>query len=256
MTATRSTALAGALQAGDVLDKPADDLPEMLEAITSTKAGVAALDALHVQLGDAERAVTDHAGSAETAQLRGEEAEQQHATQAGILRRRVARIRLAIDKATERLATVAERERRAEGEAAATRATKQADAIERLVAQYVSAARNVGALLEKIEIASAELVRDRAAALAAGVECLAKLPHEARFVPERAEERTVLDRHGGATITDADGRALDGKPVQYTETRRVERVIVQKRHAPRSILELRAALPDPDGGQLLDRGRD
>ena len=250
---TKSTAIAGALQAGDVLDKPADDLPGLLEGITTTKAGVAALDALHAQLADAERKATDHAGGAEAAQLNGEEAEQGHAAQAGILGRRVARIRLAIDRATERLATVAEDERRAAGEVSSASACKRAEVLEGLVIQYSGAARTVRDLMEQIAVQSAELVRERSAALAAGVECQAKLPHEARFVPERVEERAVFDRTAGATVTDAAGQSLDGKPIQYEETRRVERVVVQQRHAPRSILELPAVLPDPDGGNILER---
>lgn len=250
---TRSTALAGALQAGDVLDMQTDDLPNLLEGITSTKAGVAALDALHAQLADAEREAADHAAGAEDAQLRGEASEKQHVAQAGVLDRRAARIRLAIDKATERLAIVAEEERRSAGQAAAERAGKRAEAIERLVLKYTAAAKTVRELIDQIAAESAELVRERSVAQAAGVDCPAQLPHESRFIPERTEDRTVIDRTTGATVTDADGRSLDGKPIQYLETRRVERVVVQQRHAPRSILELPAVLPDPDGGNILER---
>lgn len=255
MTASRSTARAGALQAGDNLDKPADDLLGVLESITSTKAGVAALDALNAQLADAENAVAEHAAGAEAAQLRGESAEQEHIAQAGVLDRRVARVRLAIDRATERLAIVAEQERHADGVAAAGRAEKQAGVVETLVAEYVATARTVGELLEKIAAESDKLVRDRAAARSAGIECAAQLPHEARFRPEVVEERQVVDRSAGPTITDAEGRALDGKPVQYVETRRVDRVVIQQRHAPQSILDLRAVLPGPDGAPLVDRNR-
>ena len=41
-------------QAGDAINKPADDLLGLLESISTTKAGVAALDALNAQLADAE----------------------------------------------------------------------------------------------------------------------------------------------------------------------------------------------------------
>ena len=254
MTNARN-ARAGALQAGDAINKPADDLLGVLESITTTRAGVAALDALNAQLADAENAVGEHASGAEAAQLRGEEAEQQHAAQAGVLDRRVSRIRLAIDRATERLAVVAEQERRADGEAAAERAEKQSGVVETLVAEYVATARTVGELLDKIAAESDKLVRDRAAARSAGVECAAQLPHEARFRPEVVEERQVVDRSAGPTITDAEGRALGGKPVQYVETRRVDHVVIQQRHAPQSILDVRAVLPGPDGAHLVDRNR-
>lgn len=256
MTATRSTARAGALQAGDAIDKPADDLLGALDSIISTRAGVAGIDALNLQLTDAERAVTEHAAGAERAQLLGEDAEQQHAAHAGVLTRRVARIRLAIDKATERLAEVAEQERRSDAEAAAARAVKTAGAIETMVGKYITGARTVAELLTAIETATAELVRDRAQAREAGVECNAMLPHESRFVPERREERKVVDRHSGPTVTDASGRSLDSKPITYTETTRAEHVIVQQRHAPPSILTQRAVLPNPDGGAILDRNAD
>lgn len=251
---TRSTALAGALQAGDVLDKPTDDLPSLLEGITSTKAGVAALDALHAQLADAEREAVDHAGGAEAAQLRGEEAEQQHAAQAGVLDRRAARIRLAIDRATERLAVVAEQERRAAGEASADRALKGAVQLEKLTEKYIAAAGTVAALIGEIEAATASVIRDRSQAREAGVQCDAKLPHESRFVAERTEDRVVIDRQREAGVyLEADGSRMDGKPVRHLEIRRTERVVVQQRHAPRSILELTAVLPSPDGGAILDR---
>lgn len=250
---TRSTVLAGALQAGDVLDKPIDDLPSLLEGITSTKAGVAALDALHAQLADAEREAAVHAVAAEAAQLRGEEAEQQHAAKAGVLDRCAARIRLAINRATERLAEVAEQERRAAGEASADRARKAAVQLEKLIEKYIAAAGTVAALIGEIEAATASLIRDRSQAREAGVQCDAQLPHESRFIPELTEDRTVIDRTTGATVTDATGRSLDGKPIQYLETRRIERVVVQQRRAPRSILEVLAVLPDPDGGNIVDR---
>lgn len=256
MTASRSTARAGALQAGDNLDKPADDLLGVLESITSTKAGVAALDALNAQLADAENAVAEHAAGAEAAQLRGESAEQEHIAQAGVLDRRVARVRLAIDRATERLAMVAEQERHADGMAAADRAEKQAGVVEALVEEYVAAARTVGELLEKITAESDKLVRDRAAAQAAGVECSAQLPHEARFVPERTETREVTDRQRGAGVYDISGNPLDSRPVQLTETRRTELVVVQRRHAPQAVTTVRAVLPGPDGAPLVDRNRD
>jgi hypothetical protein len=255
MTNARN-ARAGALQAGDAIDKPADDLLGLLESITTTRAGVAALDALNAQLADAENAVGEHAAGAEAAQLHGEEAEQQHAAQAGVLDRRVSRIRLAIDRATERLAVVAEQERRASGEAAAERAEKQAGVVENLVGEYVAAARAVGELLDKIAAESDKLERDRAAARAAGVECDAQLPHEARFVPERTETREVTDRQRGAGVYDASGTPVDGRPVQQTETRRTETVVVQRRHAPQAVAVLRAVLPGPDGAPLVDRNRD
>ena len=255
MTNARN-ARAGALQAGDAINNPADDLLGLLESITTTKAGVAALDALNAQLADAENAVAEHAAGAEAAQLRGEEAEQQHAAQAGVLDRRVSRIRLAIDRATERLAVVAEQERRADGVAAAERAEKRAGVVESLVGEYVAAARAVGELLEKIAAESSELERDRAAARAAGVECHAQLPHEARFVPELTETREVTDRHRGAGVYDASGSPVDGRPVQLTETRRTETIVVQRRHAPQAITVLRAVLPGPDGVPLVDRNRD
>lgn len=256
MTNARN-ARAGTLQAGDNLDKPADDLLGVLDSITTTKAGVAALDALNAQLADAENAVGEHAAGAESAQLRGEEAEQQHAAQAGVLDRRVSRIRLAIDRATERLAVVAEQERRADGEAAAARAEKKAAALEILVGdEYAGAARTLNELLNKIEAATAELIRDRDLARSAGVECAAQLPHESRFRSELVEERQVVDRSTGPTVTDGSGRPLDSKPPVYTETRRTERVIVRQRHAPQSILDLRLVLPDPDGGNLVDRNAD
>ena len=257
MTTSRSTARAGALQAGDNLDKPADDLLGVLDSITTTKAGVAALDALNAQLADAESAVGEHAACAEAAQLRGEDAEQQHAAQAGVLNRRASRIRLAIDRATERLAVVAEQERRTEGEAAAARAVKTAAVLETLVGdEYIGATRTVSEILNKIEAATTLLIRDRDVARAAGVTCSAQLPHESRFRPEVVEERQVVDRSTGPTVTDGGGRPLDSKPPVYTETRRTERVIVRQRHAPQSILDLRLVLPDPDGGNLVDRNAD
>lgn len=255
MTNARN-ARAGTLQAGDNLDKPADDLLGVLESIISTKAGVAALDALNAQLADADNAVGEHAAGAEAAQLCGEDAEQQHAAQTGVLDRRVSRIRLAIDRATERLAIVAEQERRAEGTAAAERADKQSGVVETLVGQYVAAARTVGELLDKIAAESEKLARDRAAARAAGVECGAQLPHEARFVPERTETREVIDRQRGAGVYDAGGSPVDGRPVQLIETRRTETVVVQHRHAPHAVTVLRAVLPGPDGAPLVDRNRD
>jgi len=256
MTATRSTARAGALQAGDAIDKPADDLLGVLDSITSTRAGAAGIDALNLQLTDAERAVTEHAAGAERAQLQGEEAEQQHAAQAGVLARRVARIRLALDKAIERLAEVAEQERRAEGELAAARAVKAAGTLEKLIGQYSAAAGTVAELFTKLEAVTSEMMRDRSQAREAGVPCTALLPHEARFSQEVVEERQVTSREREAGSYRADGSRQDGMPTKFVETTRTERVIVSPRHAPPSILAQRAVLPSVDGGNLIDRNVD
>ncbi|WP_203321761.1 hypothetical protein [Pseudoxanthomonas beigongshangi] len=255
MTNNRTAGAAGQMQAGEPFADASNDLLTLLD-FHAVADGVKVGDLLRERLGSAQTAVASHAASERAAILAGEEAQQRHEAEAARLNRQVDRLALAIQTADERLALVAAEERRAEGEAAAVRAVKAAVAMEKQVAEYVGAARTVATLLEKIEAAAAELIRDRDLARSAGVECAAQLPDERRFRPERSEERQVVDRHGGPTVTDATGRSLDSKPVTYTETRRTERIITQQRHAPPSILTQRAVLPDPDGGNILDRNAD
>lgn len=251
----RTAGAAGQMQAGEPFADASNDLLTLLDFRTVAD-GVKVGDLLRERLSSAETAVVSHSAGERAAILAGENAQQRHEAEAARLQRQVERLALAIQTADERLAVVAAEERRAEGEAAAARAVKNAASLEKLVGEYVAAAGVVGALLEKVAAASGELVRDRATAREAGVECSAQLPHESRFVPELSEERQVVDRHGGPTVTDADGRSLDSKPITYTEVQRTARVIVQKRHAPPSILDARATLPHPDGGTIVDRNAD
>jgi hypothetical protein len=248
---------AGQLQAGSTIAaNDSDDLLALIEGITTTADGVCVVDFLRERGEATAGKIGAHAAVRDSALLRGDAAQASHEAEAARLQREADRLALAVDRATARVSEVAAQERQTEGEAAAARAMKTAATLEKRVADYVAAARAVAALFERIEVATAELNRDRDIARSAGVECVAQLPHEARFRPELVEEREVIDRSAGPAVRDAEGRSLDGKPVRYVETRRMEHVITQQRHAPRPVIELRAVLPDPDGGFLLNRNPD
>jgi len=248
---------AGQLQAGSpIAANEGDDLLALIDGIATTADGVRVVDFLRERGEATANRISAHAAGRDAAMLRGDAAQSVHEADAARLQREADRLALAVDRATDRVSLVAAEERRADGEAAAGRAVKTAAALEKLVGQYTVAAGAVVELFAEIEAATAELIRDREQAREAGVPCKALLPHEARFVPERVEARKVVDRRSGPTVTDASGRSQDSKPITYVETTRVEHVIVQQRRAPRSILELRAVLPDPDGGAILDRNAD
>lgn len=255
---TRSTLRAGKMQAGDNLAaQDGDDLLALIDGIATTADGVRVVDFLRERGEATANKISAHAAGRDAAVLRGDVAQSAHEADAARFQREADRLALAVDRATDRVSIIAAAKRRAEGEAAAARAVKKAAEIEALVGdEYIGLGRMLGEVVNKIEAATAELIRDRDLACSAGVECAAKLPHEARFRPEVVEERQVVDRSTGPTVTDSSGRPLDSKPPVYTETRRTERVIVQQRHAPPSILDMRLVLPGPDGGNLVDRNAD
>lgn len=264
---TRSTLKAGAMVAGDNIAGDADaSLLDLLNFSTTT-AGVRVGDLLRERLIPAEAAIERHAAGADDAALAGEAAEQAHAEEAARLEREVRRIRLAIERADAHLAEVAAQERRVAGEAASRRACELAAKIEaKLTGEYVPVARRVGELLAELDALTAELVREHRTAIEAGVPCDAKLPHEARFRPEVSEEREVIVPAARVGVFDMQGNPIGsggarhfGKPAGEPEprvTRRRESVVVQHRHAPPNILAVRAVLPDPDGGAIVDRNRD
>lgn len=257
MTNARN-ARAGKMQAGDNLaTQDGDDLLALIDGIATTADGVRVVDFLRERGEATANKISAHAAGRDAAVLRGDVAQSAHEADAARLQREADRLALAVDRATDRVSIIAAAERRAEGEAAAARAEKKAAEIETLVGgEYAGLSRMLVEVLNKIHDGTTEVIRDRDLARSVGVECRAQLPHESRFRPEGVEERQVVDRSAGPCVTDVSGRPLDSKPRAYTETRRTERVIVQRRHAPQSILDMRLVLPDPDGGNLVDRNAD
>lgn len=247
---TNAQSKAGAMKA-----HATDDNLLNLLAFDTTGAGVKVGDLLRERLAAAETAQAAHAQCAENAALAGEAAQAQHETEATCLQRQADRLRLAIERADARLAEVVAAERRVAGEEAAARAVVLAGKIEAAVGRYTEHAKQVAADLDAIEALQAELIRNRSAARDAGVECAAQLPHEARHQSEIAEDRERIVRERAPGVYGANGESLNGRPVEWIERRTTERVIIQHRHAPPNVLDVRAVLPDVDGGLILDRNR-
>lgn len=256
MTKNRSTAArAGELQAGDRLS-----LMDLL-AFDSSDEGrhVAAL--ISERLGQVEAAIEDHAAGAEGAALAGEEAEAAHVAEAGRLEREARRLRLALERAESRAAELAIEEHRAAVARRVADARKAAERAEQLVAEYVTAARRVGEVLDELAEVEAEIEQVRREAAEAGVDVgdALELPHERRSWAELAEEREVLVRQGGVRITDADGRLLNPAAAEREEAapiRRIERVVIRRARVAPQLTRCRIVLPSADGdAPLVDRGR-
>lgn len=257
---TRSTARAGALQAGDIIaGDPDTSLLDLLNFDT-VAAGVRVGDLLRERLTAVEAKATSHAAHADDAALAGEAEERAHADEVGRLEREARRLRLAIERADERLAEVADAERRAAARgkiAAAVKAAARAEVI--AASEYPAAARAVADLLTELEALQAEVIVAREAARAVGLadeSAELALPHERRFRREVVEEREVVTTQPAAGVYQGGRRIGNIDGPDTVEHRSIQRVIVQRRHAPRSILEALAVLPDPDGGAILDRNRD
>lgn len=257
---TRSTARAGALQAGDIIAGDADTSLLDLLNFDTVAAGVRVGDLLRERLTVVEAKATAHAAHAEDAALAGEVEERAHADEAGRLEREARRIHLAIERADVRLAEVADAERKAAARVRVAKAAKAAARAEAVASnEYPAAARAVADLLSELADLQADVLAARDAAREAGIGEEAGgllLPHERRFQPEIIEEREVVTTQPAAGVYQGGRRIgnLDGPDT--VEHRSIERVIVQRRHAPPNILKALAVLPDPDGGAILDRNRD
>ena len=266
-TTSRATAKAGAMQAGQPIADGA--LPDLL-AFTTTTEGVRVGDLLRERLESAERAAVAHAARAEDAQLAGDEAERVHAEEAARLGREVARLRLAIERADQRLADVATTERQADARAKLKAAAKAAARAEAIVAtDYPTAARAVAALLDELRTLQGDVIAARRAARDAGLDAEAdalQLPHEIRTRPGGFEEFEVEVLAGGAAVIDAasgrevigersDGRSVLGNVPQRVTRRRVERRFIASRSVP-DLTAARVILPDPesDGAFLVRQG--
>ncbi|MEI7035900.1 hypothetical protein [Fulvimonas yonginensis] len=259
---------AGQLQAGDMI-ADGQNLVDLL-AFDSVAAGVKIGDMLRERLAMAERAVTRHTDGAEDAQLRGDDAERAHAEEGARLQREVNRLRLAIERADQRLAEVATAERQADARAKLKSATKAAARAEAIVAtDYPTAARTVAALLEELRAMQGEVIAARRAARDAGLDAEADalaLPHERRTRPGAFEEVEFEVLSGGAAVIDAasgrevigersDGRSVLGDMPQRATRLRVERRFVPGRSAP-DLTAARVILPDTDreGAYIVKQG--
>jgi hypothetical protein len=266
-TTSRATAKAGAMQAGQPIADGA--LPDLL-AFTTTADGVRVGDLLRDRLDAAERAEAAHAALAEDAQLAGDVAERTHADETTRLGREVARLRLAIDKAEQRLAEVAAAERQADALAKVKGARKAAVRAEQIVATaYPDAARTVAALLHELRQLQGEVLAARRAARDAGIGDEADalvLPHERRSWPDVYEEVVVEHVEHGSRVTDAAGNPVSsggqrhwgGGEVQHAPsvTRRRERVRVKVGNRAPDLTAAAVLLPDPasEGAHIVNQG--
>jgi hypothetical protein len=237
---------------------PDDDLLGLLKFSTVVE-GVGIGDLLRERQERAEARVQAHANGAEDAALAGEEAQQAHEAEAARLQRELDRLGLAINRADQRLAEVSASERLAQGERHARAAEAHAKRAEEIVVAYVAAAQQVGTLLDALQVECKALADERYAAQTCGADCDAKLPHEARFRPARHEYREVVSRQLAPGVYDQHGRPVDlkrnGVP-EMIETRNTVRVCVDVGCAAADVTRARVVLPDPNGGTLIDRGRD
>lgn len=254
----RSTARAGELQAGDPLP-----LVDLL-AFGTADEGRHVVALLTERLGQVEAAAEDHAAGAEGAALAGEEAEAAHVAEAGRLEREARRLRLALERAESRAAELAAEEHRAAVARRVADARKAAERAEQLVAEYVTAARRVGEVLDELAAAETEIEQVRREAAEAGIDVgdALALPHERRSWPELAEEREVLVRQGGVRITGPDGRLLNPAAAEREEAApilRTERVVIRRARVAPRLTECRIVLPSVDdrgAPPIVDRGRD
>lgn len=272
MTKNRTAGAAGQMIAGEPFADHGDAPLLDLLNFDSVAEGVKIGDHLHERLAANETAIAAHAAGADDASLAGDDAEREHAERTERLDRERRRFRLAIERADERLAEVADAERKAAARTKLAKAAKAATRAEEIAGTaYPEAARTVAVLLEELAGLQAEVMAARATARDAGLHEEAdalQLPHERRFRPEVREEREIVEERRGPSITDAHGRPVRGvsergglipdsnAPHAAERITRIESVIVQRRHAPADIATRRAVLPDPDGGLLLDRGTD
>lgn len=256
-TKNRTAGAAGQMRAGEPFADPDSTVAALVAGVASTADCDAARPILERRHEAALAAFEAHGEPDELA----EDAElESHAAERERLRREVDRTRAGLERLASRRVELDHQERHAVARKLLADAAKAADRAEAIASKvYPDAAAKVGALLAELADLERTVVAARAAAqdvgLGAEAEAL-RLPHESRFQREIVEEREVRTRNRAPGTYDVAGNRLDGKPAEWVEERRTERVVVQPRHAPRAITRARAVLPSPDGGNLLDRGED
>lgn len=254
-TATRSTAQAGSLQAGDALG------PQPVAALLAEVRSTRDADALHPiltrRLAAAEAAVAGH-GEPDPILEDAEHAE--HTEEHARLQREVDRCRVALDRLAERRAALAVSERQAAARDAIKAAEADATEAERLVKLYTEIAARLGDVLDQLDQRQRGIIAAREGAAEAGIADEAahlRTPHERRFQPARFElVAETVEPWRGPRITDAEGRELGGRggrdfsapqAVPAPTRRMVEKMVSPPQQAP-DLTRVAVELPSPEPG--------